>query len=305
MDRAAVREMNILLIGRSGQVGRELCRSLLPLGPLTACDRSRIDLARPAQLADALKHCQPDIVVSAGAYTAVDQAEQEPERAWRINAEAVAELADFCAARETLLVHYSTDYVHDGRSKQPYRESDPATPLNVYGRSKLAGEAAILDSGCPALILRTSWVYASIGRNFVNTMLQLATQRDRLRVVADQVGAPTSAELIADVTALAILAWRHGRLAPGLYHLTAAGETSWHGLACHAIEGALLRGAALRTQPANIEAIPAADYPAPAARPASSRLDCRTLNEALGIQLPDWRAHLDRLLDQRFGEPRE
>ena len=277
--------MRLLLLGKNGQVGWELQRSLAPLGEVMALGREEADLADAASLRAAVATAAPDVIVNAAAYTAVDKAESEPERADRINHRAVAELAALAAARDALLVHYSTDYVFDGRKAGPYVESDPTGPLGVYGQTKLAGEAAVTASGARALVFRTSWVHAGRGGNFIRTMLRLAGERDSLRVVADQIGAPTSAALIADITAQAIGA----ALAPGVYHLTAAGETSWHGLAQFVIAEALAAGVPLRARPETVTAITTAEYPTPAARPANSRLDTAKLRRALGIALPDWR----------------
>lgn len=275
--------MRLLLLGKNGQIGWELQRSLSPLGEVIALGRADADLADAAQLRDAVTTAAPDVIVNAAAYTAVDQAESEPDRADRVNHRAVAELAQLAAKRGALLVHYSTDYVFDGRKSGAYVETDTPAPKNVYGRTKLASEEAIAASGARHLVFRTSWVHAGRGSNFIRTILRLAAERDTLRVVADQIGAPTSAALIADTTAQAIAA----NLASGTYHLTAAGETSWHGLAQFAI--ATARGAGVPIKASTIEPITTADYPTAAARPANSRLDTTKLCTALGVTLPDWR----------------
>ncbi len=291
--------MKILLLGKDGQVGHELQRTLLPLGELLAAGRSMADLSKPETLTAILATFRPDVIVNAAAYTAVDKAESDQETAFAVNAQAVAVLADYARAHEALLVHYSTDYVFDGTLAQGrYAESDATAPQSVYGKSKCAGEAAITGSGCKHLILRTSWVVSSYGSNFIKTMLRLAKEREALSVVADQYGAPTSAELIADVTSLAILGYRDGKLADGIYHLTASGDTSWHGLACHVIARAQSNGVALKVAAEAIAAIPASAYPLPAKRPANSRLDNRTLQQALGLQFPDWPVHVNRIVDQ-------
>jgi dTDP-4-dehydrorhamnose reductase len=290
--------MNILLLGKDGQVGRELQRTLLPLGRLTALGRKGADLGDLARLENMLQTRHPGIIVNAAAYTAVDRAETDADTAYRINAEAVQVLADYAWRSGALLVHYSTDYVFDGLKAGPYLETDEARPQNVYGRSKLAGEAAILESRCAALVLRTSWVFSSQGNNFIKTVLRLARERDGLSIVYDQKGAPTSAELIADVSALAIAAWRRELIAGGLYHLTAAGSTSWYGLARHVLQRALDNGASLRTGPAGLRPIGTAEYPLPAPRPKNSCLDTGKLSTALGLELPDWTAHADRAMDQ-------
>jgi len=289
--------MNILLLGATGQIGNALRRTLLPLGRVVTPSRAQADLADPDGLGDYLRALSPDVIVNAAAHTAVDAAEADPAPAWRINADAVAIMAAQARQSSAVLVHYSTDYVFDGRKPAPYTETDTPHPLNVYGRSKLAAEHAIAASGCRALVLRTSWVYAAHGRNFVKTILELGRQRDELRVVADQVGSPTSAELVADVTALALAAYRRHQLADGVYHLTAAGSATWHQLACHTVQRALERGMALQLRPQRIQAIRTEDYPLPASRPRNSRLDTGRLAAALGLQLPHWTAHLDRAVD--------
>ncbi|WP_298289821.1 dTDP-4-dehydrorhamnose reductase [Thiomonas sp.] len=291
----------ILLLGADGQVGWELRRSLLPLGDVLPCTRQQADFSDLPALRALLDREQPSLIVNAAAYTAVDQAESDPAAAQRINAEAPAVLADYAAASGAWLLHYSTDYVFDGRKPEPYVETDAPNPQSAYGRSKLEGEQAIAASGCRHLILRTSWVYAARGGNFAKTMLRLAAERERLRVIADQFGAPTSAELIADVTALLIQRLRHDPQAErlsGLYHLTAQGATSWHGYARLVIEHARRRGWALRCVPENIDAITTADYPLPAPRPANSRLDCSKLQTTFDLHLPPWPTQVQRLIDE-------
>ncbi|OWT63870.1 dTDP-4-dehydrorhamnose reductase [Candidimonas nitroreducens] len=290
--------MNILLLGKDGQVGRELQRTLLPLGRLTALGRKGADLGDLTRLENILQTRHPGIIVNAAAYTAVDQAEADADTAYRINAEAVQVLADYAWRSGALLVHYSTDYVFDGLKAAPYLETDETRPQNVYGRSKLAGEAAILESRCAALVLRTSWVFSAQGNNFIKTVLRLARERDSLRIVDDQRGAPTSAELLADVSALAIAAWRRELIAGGLYHLTASGSTSWYGLARHVLQRAQDNGARLRTGPDGLHPISTAEYPLPAPRPKNSCLDTGKLSAALGLELPDWTAHANRAVDQ-------
>lgn len=293
--------MKILLLGANGQVGWELQRALSPLGALSALDRAQADLEQP--LRERILAARPEVIVNAAAYTAVDRAEAEPERAMRINAGAVGEMAEAAAELGALLVHYSTDYVFDGRKDGAYVESDPTGPLNVYGRSKLAGEAAIRSvEGCAHLIFRTSWVYALRGANFARTIVQRARTLDRLQVVADTHGVPTSAELIADVTALAIRATagpmaRGGHSQVGTYHLVPAGATTWHEYACFLLDAVRASGLALRVPPDAIVPVPASAFPAPARRPMNSRLDNRLLAESFGLQLPDWRLHVRRLAD--------
>ena len=296
--------MRILLLGGNGQVGGELRRSLAPLGDVVVATRDGMltggascevaDFNRPASLPALVERIAPDVVVNAAAHTQVDRAESEREAAFRANAEAPAMLAAACAQRGALLVHYSTDYVFDGRGTRAYREDDATSPLGVYGASKLAGEQAIRAAGAPHMVLRTAWVYAAHGRNFLRTMLRLAAERDELRVVADQCGTPTPAALIADVTAQ-LLARVPAR--SGLWHLTATGETSWHGFAEAIVSGAHARGLVARVP--RVLPITTADYPTPAARPARSVLDCSALQRDFGIALPDWREGLDKTLDER------
>jgi dTDP-4-dehydrorhamnose reductase len=290
--------MKILLIGKNGQVGHELQRTLLPLGELVALGRDGLDLNDLASVQHVLESQAADVIVNASAYTAVDRAEADEAGALAVNAAAVGAMAAYASAHNALLVHYSTDYVFDGEKPAPYVEDDATAPQSAYGRSKRAGEQSILASGCKALVFRTSWVFSAHGGNFIKTMLRLAGERDSLNVVADQFGAPTSAELIADVTALALAAYRRGALADGIYHLTAAGATSWHGLASYAIERAKSRGAVLKVGPAQITPIPTEAYPVPAKRPKNSRLDTSKLSSALDLQLPDWKIHVDRLIEQ-------
>lgn len=290
-----------LLLGADGQVGWELRRALLPLGDVLPCTRAQADFSDLPALRALLEREQPHVIVNAAAYTAVDQAEREPELAQRINAQAPAVLAEHAAAHGAWLLHYSTDYVFDGRKPAPYVETDAPNPQSAYGRSKLEGERAMAASGCRHVILRTSWVYAARGGNFAKTMLRLAAEREQLRVIADQFGAPTSAELIADVTAHVLLRLRHDpapeRLS-GLYHLSAQGATSWHGYARWVIEYARQRGWALRCAPEAVQAIATADYSLPAPRPANSRLDCTKLQTTFDLHLPPWQTQVQRLIDE-------
>jgi dTDP-4-dehydrorhamnose reductase len=281
--------MRILLVGKGGQVGRELQAPLAALGDLVALDRTTADLERPDDLAAVVRRERPDVIVNAAAYTAVDKAESEPDRARLVNATAVAALARAAADRGATLVHYSTDYVFDGTKAGRYVETDDPCPLSVYGRTKLEGEAAAAASGCRHWIFRTTWVYAPHGQNFVRTMLRLGRERDELRVVDDQFGVPTSARLIAAITADCI-----GRLAAGapppagIYHLAPHGETTWCRFARTILAAARERRAFLRCQPENVVGIATADYPLPARRPANSRLDTTKLETALNIRLPEW-----------------
>lgn len=298
--------MKTLLFGKNGQVGWELQRSLAPLGEIVALDQDGADglcgdFTDLAGLAETVRRVAPEVIVNAAAYTAVDRAESEPELARTINARAPGVLAEEAGRLGAWLVHYSTDYVFDGSGDEPRVETDPTGPLSVYGRTKLAGEQAV--AGCARhLILRTSWVYAARGANFAKTMLRLAAERDHLRVVGDQIGAPTGADLIADVTAHALRAvWNRPQLA-GLYHLAAGGETSWHAYACFAIEQARQAGRSLRVGAEGVEAIPSSAYPTAARRPLNSRLDTSKLQQAFGLHLPEWRIGVRRLLDELLAD---
>ncbi|MDR0716701.1 MAG: dTDP-4-dehydrorhamnose reductase [Azoarcus sp.] len=298
--------MKILLLGKNGQVGWELRRALAPLGEVVALGRDGKgdlvgDLENESGLRATVAAIAPDVIVNAAAYTAVDRAEGEPELAQRINAAAPAALAREAAARGIWLVHYSSDYVFDGDGSRPWREDDPARPLSVYGKSKLAGEEAIRESGCRHLILRTSWVYAARGDNFARSMLRLAAERECLTVVADQVGAPTGADLIADVTAHLVrgvsgVSGENEAARGGVYHLAAAGETSWYGYARFVIDEARRHGIVLKVR--EIAPILTSSWPTPAARPLNSRLDTARLRDAFAINLPDWRFGVGRMLDE-------
>ena len=254
------------------------------------------DFAAPESLAETVRALRPDVVVNAAAHTAVDRAEAEPDLARRINAEAPAVLAREAAATGAWLVHYSTDYVFDGSGDAARGEDAPTGPLNVYGQTKLEAEQAIRASGVRHLVLRTSWVYGSRGGNFARTMLRLAQERDRLAVIDDQVGAPTGAELIADVSAHAIRAVVAGTAPGGTYHLVAAGETSWHGYACRVIEAARAAGVPVKVAREAIAAVPSSEFATAAQRPKNSRLDTGKLRRAFGLTLPPWQAGVDRLL---------
>jgi dTDP-4-dehydrorhamnose reductase len=285
----------LLLLGRTGQVGFELERTLAPLGRVTAVDRAGADLARPETMRELVRSVRPAVLVNAAAYTAVDRAEQEEALATRINGEAPGILAEEAQHLGALLVHYSTDFVFDGMKSGAYRESDDCAPLNAYGRSKFAGERAIAATGAAHLIFRTSWVYGGRGANFYLTMRRLFRERPELRIVADQVGAPTACRSIAEATALILsqlLAPRAtlaGRDVSGVYHLTAAGETNWHGFAAAILA---LHPPAPGAPVPRLTAIPAADYPSPTRRPANSRLDCGKVRDTFGIALPDWKETL-------------
>lgn len=291
--------MRILLTGGSGQLGTELKHALAVFGEVLTPSRAEFDLAQPATLAVKLDKVKPDLIVNPAAYTAVDKAEAEPELARTINAAAPAELARWAAAHHVPLVHYSTDYVFDGSGDQPFRETDATGPLNVYGASKLAGEQAVLAANPQTLVLRTSWVFGPAGNNFLKTMLRLAGQRDELKVVGDQIGAPTSTLLIARVTVLLLEQLLHKQSeAWGLYHLTATGETSWHGYAQELVRQARVLGWPLKAAPDNILPLSSAEWPCAAQRPANSRLDCTLITRTFGLELPRWQDGVAEVLAQ-------
>ena len=281
--------LNILISGKTGQVAVELQKHLAGLGNLIVLGRDVLDLSQPEQIRAQVRAHKPDLIIIAAAHTAVDQAESEPELAFAINATAPGVFAEEAAALGIPLIHYSTDYVFDGSKPAPYTEDDATNPLGVYGKSKLAGELAIAASGARHLILRTSWVYSTHGKNFLLTMQRLLQERSELRVVADQVGAPTWAGTIAQSTRALIERWQSGDAAAwGTYHLTASGETSWFGFT-QAIAGHLTaQGKACAT----LEPIPASAYPTPAARPQNSRLDCSHLAREWRVTQADWREAL-------------
>jgi dTDP-4-dehydrorhamnose reductase len=295
--------MKLLLLGKNGQVGWELQRALAPLGELVALDFDSpgplgADFTNPASLVATVRVVRPDVIVNAAAHTAVDRAESEPDLARRLNAEAPAALAREAASLGAWLVHYSTDYVFDGSGDAARSEDAPTGPLSVYGRTKLEGEEAIRRSGCRHLLLRTSWVYGTRGDNFARTMLRLARERDRLSVIDAQIGAPTGAELLADVTAHAIRAATARLELSNTYHLVASGETSWCGYARHVIEFARAAGTPLKVAADAIDAVPTSAYPLPAVRPKNSRLDTSRLRDAFGLTLPPWQAGVDRMLHE-------
>lgn len=298
--------MTVLVFGGNGQVGTELRRALAPLGGLVFTTRSGLldgveceaaDFDRPRSLDAVLARVRPDLVINAAAYTAVDAAETDVEPAWRANCEAPAQIAAWCARHDVPLVHYSTDYVFDGNGNRPWREDDATAPLGVYGQSKRAGEEAIIASGAPHLIFRTAWVYASHGRNFLRTMLRLGAEREQLGVVADQVGTPTPAALIADVTVQVL---QSDALQSGIWHLTASGQTSWHGFAEEIFRQAQAAGLLARI-PA-VSAISSGQYPTPARRPAWSCLDNGRLQRDFGIELPEWQDGLRRVIAELAGK---
>jgi len=298
--------MKILLLGGNGQVGWELRRSLAPLGAIVApardsADRVVGDLTRLDALAETVRSLSPDVIVNAAAYTAVDRAESEPDFARTVNALAPAVLSREAAALGAWLVHFSTDYVFDGSGETAWTEDDTTGPLNVYGRTKLEGEELIRAGGCRHLILRTSWVYAARGNNFARTMLRLAQERTALSVVDDQFGAPTGAELLADATGYAIRTAMQRPDVSGTYHVVAGGETTWHGYARHVISRARTIGQPIIAPDEAIRAVPASAFPSPAQRPLNSRLATGKFQHTFGLELPDWRVGVDRMLDEVLG----
>lgn len=298
--------MRILVVGRNGQIGRALYPKLLKLGDVSAVDREEVDIVDTSALATLLDAERPNLIVNAAAYTDVDGAETDRETAFQVNARAPKAMAEWAAANGAAIVHYSTDYVFDGTGSRPWTETDIPDPVNAYGESKLAGDNAVLESGAPCLILRTSWIYATQGKNFLLTMLRLAGEREALHVVSDQIGAPTSAEVVADVTAR-ILANGSGSISDalaahgGLLNLTTSGETSWYGFTVAICDMARASGFPLLVK--EISAIPSIEYPLPAPRPSNSRLDLGRLKEEFGISPADWKAALqssiDHLAEQR------
>lgn len=295
--------MRILLLGQNGQLGWELQRALAPLGELIALDRHATehgaDLARPDALAATVRALQPQLIVNAAAYTAVDRAESEPDLARTVNATSPGVLAQAAAATGAWLLHYSTDYVFDGSGSDARDETAPTGPLNVYGQTKLEGEAAIRASGCRHLILRTSWVYAARGGNFARTMLRLAGERERLTVIDDQIGAPTGADLLADLSAHMLRQALQQPECAGTYHAVAGGETSWHAYACHVIDWARTHGHDLKAT--DIAAVPSSAFATAAQRPLNSRLSTAKLQHTFGLRLPHWQVGVDRMLAEVLG----
>jgi dTDP-4-dehydrorhamnose reductase len=289
--------MKILLLGQNGQVGWELKRSLAPLGELLALDRSSTshcgDLSNLKGLSETVREFRPDVLVNAAAYTAVDKAESDAETAFLVNALAPEVLASACATVGAYLVHFSTDYVFDGSGHRPWLETDETGPLNVYGHSKLAGEQSIAQEGAKSLIFRTSWVYGTEGANFAKTMLRLAQERERMTVINDQFGTPTGAALLADVTALALQAPQQ---LTGVYHLAAAGETTWYAYAEYVLAKAKQLKPSLNYAVKDFVAVPTSDFPSPAKRPLNSRLNCSRLEQALQLKLPPWQVGVDAML---------
>jgi dTDP-4-dehydrorhamnose reductase len=294
--------MKILLFGKTGQVGWELQRSLAPLGELIALDSASSEMCgdfnNPAELARTVRKIAPDVIVNAAAYTAVDKAESEADLARTVNALAPGALAEEAMRANSWLVHYSTDYVFDGSGDQPWLETDATAPLNVYGATKLEGEQLIQQSGCRHLILRTSWVYGARGGNFIRTMLKLARERDSLNIIDDQIGAPTGADLLADVTAHAIRTALQRPEVSGLYHLVAGGETSWYGYACFVIDFAARAGIDIKVARDAIQPVPSSAFPTPAKRPHNSRMDTGKLQQTFDLNLPSWEVGVARMLNE-------
>ena len=292
--------MKILLLGKGGQVGWELQRSLSVLGQVTALDFDSQehcgDFANPEGVRDTVRQLRPQVIVNAAAHTAVDKAESEPDFARTLNATTPGAVAQAAQELGALMVHYSTDYVFDGSGDQPWVETDATGPLSVYGRTKLEGEQLVAQHCARHLVFRTSWVYAARGGNFAKTMLRLAKERERLTVINDQFGAPTGAELLADVTAHAIRATLADAGKSGLYHLVAGGETTWHGYARFVLEQAAAAGVALKAPPEAVDAVPTSAFPTPATRPHNSRLNTQKLQSTFGLTLPHWQAGVARML---------
>jgi len=294
--------VKILLLGKNGQVGWELQRSLVPLGEVIALNSESseycADFTNLAGLAQTVRSIAPDIIVNAAAHTAVDKAESEPELVRTINALATGVLAQEAKRSNAWLIHYSTDYVFDGNGQKPWLETDATAPLNVYGATKLEGEQLIRQSSCKHLLFRTSWVYGARGGNFAKTMLKLARERDSLNVINDQIGAPTGADLLADITAHAIRTAQSRPEVAGLYNLVAAGETSWHGYASFVIEHARRMGIAIKVPNDAIKPVPTSAFPTPARRPLNSRLDTAKLQHTFALHLPHWQAGVERMLTE-------
>ncbi|PBI86996.1 dTDP-4-dehydrorhamnose reductase [Variovorax boronicumulans] len=292
--------MKLLLLGKGGQVGWELQRSLAPLGEVVALDFDstdfHADFSRPEQLAATVLAVRPDVIVNAAAHTAVDKAESEPDFARKLNATSPGVVAEAAQQIGALMVHYSTDYVFDGSGTRPWKEDDATGPLSVYGQTKLEGEQLVAQHCAKHLIFRTSWVYAARGGNFAKTMLRLAKERDKLTVIDDQFGAPTGAELLADITAHAIRATLQDPTKAGLYHAIAGGETTWHGYARFVLKMAQQAGVELKAGPQAVEAVPTSAFPTPAKRPHNSRLDTTKLQTTFGLRLPPWQEGVARML---------
>ena len=294
--------MKILLLGANGQLGWELQRSLAPLGQMKTCGRHTLDIGNFESLRTCTRDYRPEIIVNAAAYTAVDKAESERDKAYRINAEAVAVLAEEAKELNACLIHFSTDYVFDGKKLNAYLETDKTNPQSVYGKTKLQGEEAIKESECNHLIFRTSWIYAARGVNFAKTIIRLAKEQDELKVVNDQFGVPASAELVADVTALCLNQIAKEKIlipnVNGTYHLTPSGKTSWHGFAQFVIAEAYRAGETFRLTPEKVLPISTSEYPMPVKRPSNSQLDTQKLRDTFNLYLPPWQTHVKRLITE-------
>lgn len=298
--------LTILLFGCNGQVGSELQKTLQPLGKIVALDLNSSefcgDFTKPEAIAETIRRVKPDVIVNAAAYTAVDKAESEPDLAFLINAQTPGILAQEAEKVGAWLIHYSTDYVFDGSGDQPWKETDAPNPLNVYGASKLQGERNIAANCSKHVILRTSWVYGAQGANFAKTMLRLAQERESLSVVDDQIGVPTGAKLLAELTASIIPRLMQDASLAGLYHAVAAGETSWYGYARLVIDSARRQGVAIRVKDESIRPVGSGQFPTPAKRPANSRLDTGKLREAFSQELPPWEAGVKQMLEVYLAE---
>jgi len=296
--------MKLLLLGSNGQLGWELQRSLSPISQIFACDHSTVDFSDPDSLKKLVRQYRPEVIVNAAAYTEVDKAESNAEKAFLVNSKAVDILAKEAKILDAWLIHYSTDYIFDGKKNSSYNEEDKASPISVYGKSKLQGESAIIGSKCKYLIFRTSWLYSTYGNNFVKTVLRIAKEKSELRVVCDQIGAPTSAELVADVTSLCLYRINQKNFSSkdisGIYHLTSSGQTSWYDFAKYIIIEAQKLGAVLLAEPENIIAIKAFEYPFSAKRPANSLLNSQKLCKTFNLYLPSWEIHANRVIKELY-----
>ena len=296
--------MKLLLLGSNGQLGQEIQRSLSPLSKIFSCDHNTVDFNDLDSLKTLIRNYRPDVIVNAAAYTNVDKAESDVEKVFRVNFEAVELLANEAAVLNSWLIHYSTDYIFDGIKNGSYKEEDQTNPKSVYRKSKLQGELAIIDSKCKYLIFRTSWLYSTYGRNFVNTVLRIAKERSELRVVCDQIGTPTSAELVADVSSLCFSRIVQDGLSSkdisGVYHLTSTGKTSWYNFAKYVIIETKKLGGVFLTDPENIIAINTSEYPLPAERPANSILNSQKLCKTFNLYLPSWKIHADRAIKELY-----
>ena len=295
--------MKILLLGANGQVGTELQRTLLVLGELKSCTRAQANLKDLQGLRSLIQDYQPNVIVNAAAYTAVDRAESDKNQAELINSTAVGVMAQEAKNLDAWLVHYSTDYVFDGEKLDAYVESDPTNPINVYGSTKCKGEELIAGSGCKHLIFRTSWVYGSYGSNFAGNMIRLFQEKDELSVVSDQIGVPTSAELIADITSVCLMqALRKDTDLSGIYHLAPSGNTSWYGFAQYLLEKGQFIVDGLSSHSVNLNPIPTSQYSTPAKRPENSLLNTNKISQTFGVFMPMWQIHVDRFLNQAYGD---